>query len=240
MIFSLPLGNSSRPLCNDGGGRATVFFLISSLDDNPNPFLCSGKDGARGTADGLRNDLNSVQCQSRSSQSLHILIPSSKAHLADPAALRHLAAPVTTDGTTSLIYPLGCIPRVMCEALASRGLDTQGGVYKVHELSLDYNISLLAGFSDLNSHLLVQGSSSLYIDLQGREGFADEKRACCGLGCMGDGGLLGGCFMVEMVCEEPSRRVWWDLYNMMSIGNKFMANYPETLVKLILSSSLVD
>lgn len=51
------------------------------------------------------------------------------------------------------VGPLGCTPRVMWEALAGDGLDEQGCVREVNELSLDYNAGLLAGLSDLSSRL---------------------------------------------------------------------------------------
>ncbi|CAA7389083.1 unnamed protein product [Spirodela intermedia] len=151
---------------------------------------------------------------------------------------------------------LGCTPRVMWEALAGGGLDAQGCVREVNELSLDYNAGLLAALSDLNSRL--PGARIVFCDVYAgmleiisnpaTYGFADEKRACCGLGWYG--GMVG-CLAAEMACEEPSRRVWWDLYNPTATVNELLANWswtggppsicsPGTLGELVSSSSLVD
>ncbi|XP_078437819.1 GDSL esterase/lipase At1g71691-like isoform X2 [Wolffia australiana] len=154
------------------------------------------------------------------------------------------------------VLPLGCTPRVMWEAMDGEGLDERGCVREVNELCIDYNARLTEGLEGLNARL---GDAELvFCDIYAgmmeiianpaAYGFADEKRACCGLG--GFGGMVG-CLTAEMACEEPRKRVWWDLYNPTARVNELLVNWswtgvppsicrPRSLRELVSSSSPLD
>lgn len=53
-------------------------------------------------------------------------------------------------------------------------------------------------------------------------GFGDVNDACCGMGRYG--GMVG-CVSKEMMCEEQSRHVWWDLYNPTEAVNRHLAQW---------------
>ncbi|KAI3749974.1 hypothetical protein L2E82_20597 [Cichorium intybus] len=132
------------------------------------------------------------------------------------------------------ILPLGCAPRFSQwtnDPMHGGGHDGDRVVCadEINNLILEYNAFLENRIVSLNVEL--DDAQLIFCDVYrlmmeiiknpNTYGFENVKSACCGIGL--DNGL-SGCMSMNMVCENPSTYVWWDLFNPGRIVSSLVAD----------------
>ncbi|KAI3678414.1 hypothetical protein L6452_37705 [Arctium lappa] len=157
------------------------------------------------------------------------------------------------------ILPLGCAPRFSPStndsASRGHGEDSVVCANEINDLVSEYNTFLEQRIVSLNveltdAELIFCDIYSLMMDIINNPiayGIENVKSACCGIGM--DGGM-SGCMSMNMVCEDPSTYVWWDLFNPGHVVSSLIADSawsgqllpdicrPTTVQKLVSSSSM--
>ncbi|KAL7152014.1 hypothetical protein ABFS83_04G069300 [Erythranthe nasuta] len=148
-------------------------------------------------------------------------------------AVRNLYATNVRKIVCAGILPLGCAPDMLLMKFDSssngaRG-EIEGCLDEVNMAVLEYNTRLEENIVAINVEL--PGAHVVFCDVYRAlmefihkpeaYGIEDVKNACCGKGRYGG---ESGCPSMEIACDNPTRRVWWDLSNPTPLVNSLLAD----------------